>query len=167
MKAVLGVIIVIAAATCSAAQTYKWVDESGVTNYGEKPPRNTRAVSVDTEPRGVIETGEAERPVGARRRVVQDVQPAPMIQVVPPPPVLATAAPVRGMSFDTFVRLQRGMTEGEVLLRAGVPDHASLDGEGGYLVKTYYYFPTISDPFTTVVTLYGGRIANLQRIRKF
>ena len=71
------------------------------------------------------------------------------------------------MSFDTFVRLQRGMTEGEVLLRAGAPDHASLDGEGGYLVKTYYYFPTISDPFTTVVTLYGGRIANLQRIRKF
>jgi len=168
MKAVLGLIIVIAAGTCGAAQTYKWVDENGITNYGEKPPKNTRAVPVDTEPRGVIETGSDDRrPAETSRRPRQSEQLVPVVPVMPQPSSFAAAAPVRGMSFDTFVRLQRGMTEGEVLLRAGAPDHASLDGEGGYLVKTYYYFPTISDPFTTVVTLYGGRIANLQRIRKF
>ena len=80
---------------------------------------------------------------------------------------LVSAAPVRGMTFDTFVRLERGMTEGELLIRAGAPDHQSLDGYQDYVVKTFYYLPTLTDPFTTVVRLRGGRIANLQRIRRF
>ena len=167
MRAVPTLIILFVAGACNAAQTYKWVDENGVTNYGEKPPENTRAVPVDTEPRGVIETGgEVEKQVEAERRRRLEAQPV-QVAPVPPPPPYATAAPVRGMSFDTFVRLERGMTEGELLLRAGAPDHASLDSDAGLLVKTFYYFPTVSDPFTTVVTLYGGRIGSLQRIRKF
>lgn len=167
MRAVSGLIILFVAGACNAAQTYKWVDEKGVTNYGEKPPENVRAVPVDTEPRGVIESGgEVEKRVEAERRRRQEARPVEVIPVPTPPPY-ATATPVRGMSFDTFVRLERGMTEGELLLRAGPPDHASLDSDAGLLVKTYYYFPTVSDPFTTVVTLYGGRIGNLQRIRKF
>ena len=47
------------------------------------------------------------------------------------------------------------------------PDHQSLDGYQDYVVKTFYYLPTLTDPFTTVVRLRGGRIANLQRIRRF
>jgi hypothetical protein len=34
-------------------------------------------------------------------------------------------------------------------------------------VKTYYYFPTNPDPWTTVVTLVGGRIANMDRQKRF
>ena len=34
------------------------------------------------------------------------------------------------------------------------------------IVKTYYYLPTLSDPFTTVITFRGGRVADIQRIRK-
>jgi len=167
MKAVLGLIVVFAASAGYAAQTYKWVDEKGVTNYGEKPPESSRAVPVDTEPQGVVGTGrEARREVEVDRR---ERTHAPPIQVVPVPvpSPYARAAPVRGMTFDTFVRLERGMTEGELLIRAGAPDHQSLDAAEDYLVKTFYYFPTLTDPFTTVVRLRGGRISNLQRIRRF
>jgi hypothetical protein len=34
------------------------------------------------------------------------------------------------------------------------------------IVKSYYYYPTIADPFITVVTVRGGRIVNLERNRK-
>ena len=35
------------------------------------------------------------------------------------------------------------------------------------IVKTYYYFPTSSDPWITTIRLEGGRIASLERIKKF
>lgn len=167
MKAVLGLIVVFAAGACHAAQAYKWVDEKGVTNYGEKPPESSRAVPVDTEPQGVVGTGaEAAKKAEIDRREREYRRPVEVVPVPVPSPY-ARAEPVRGMSFDTFVRLERGMTEGELLIRAGPPDHRSVDGYEDYLVKSYYYFPTITDPFTTVVTLRGGRIARLERIRKF
>jgi hypothetical protein len=167
MRAVLGFMFVIAASACHAAQTYKWVDEKGVTNYGEKPPEASRAVPVDTEPQGVVGTGgEAATRVEADRRAPVQVPPVQVVPVPVPSPY-ARAAPVRGMTFDTFVRLERGMTEGELLIRAGPPDHQSLDGYQDYVVKSFFYFPTLTDPFTTVVRLRGGRIANLERIRRF
>lgn len=167
MKAVLGVIVVFAASAGYAAQTYRWVDEKGVTNYGEKPPESSRAVPVDTEPQGVVGTGsEAGRRVEADRRERAERRPVQIVPV-PVPSSYARAAPVRGMTFDTFIRLERGMTEGELLIRAGAPDHQSLDAAEDYLVRTFYYFPTIADPFTTIVRLRGGRIFNLQRIRRF
>jgi hypothetical protein len=167
MKAGLGVIVLFVAGACHAAQTYKWVDEKGVTNYGEKPPESSGAVPVDTEPQGPVGTGdEAAQRAEADRRARADRRPLEVVPV-PVPPSYTRAEPVRGMSFDTFVRLERGMTEGELLIRAGPPDHRTLDSAEDVLVKTYYYFPTVSDPFTTVVTLRGGRIARLERIRKF
>ncbi|MBI3529185.1 MAG: hypothetical protein HY067_14600 [Betaproteobacteria bacterium] len=33
------------------------------------------------------------------------------------------------------------------------------------IVKTFHYYPTASDPFTSVVTTTGGRITDLQRTR--
>jgi hypothetical protein len=167
MRAVLGFMFVIAASACHAAQTYKWVDEKGVTNYGEKPPEASRAVPVDIEPQGPVGSGaEAGRKVEADRREPAPVRPVQVVPVPVPSPY-ARAVPVRGMTFDIFVRLERGMTEGELLIRAGPPDHQSLDGYENYVVKTFYYFPTLTDPFTTVVRLRGGRIANLDRIRRF
>jgi hypothetical protein len=147
-----------------SAQTYKWVDERGVTTYGSKPPAGRPAQLVDTQPRGPADlTPEQQKKVeaDARRRV--DMQPPPL----PPPPPVAVAEPVRGMPFDTYIRLERGMSEGELLLRAGKPDQVALDTAAYGLAKSYYYFPTSSDPFITVVTLRGGRIANLERTRKF
>ena len=81
-------------------------------------------------------------------------------------PALAQPAPqVRGMDFDTYIRLNRGMTEGELVLRAGPPDYAALENLAG-IVKSFYYYPTTSDPFLTVVTLRGGRIDHIERTRK-
>jgi hypothetical protein len=49
------------------------------------------------------------------------------------------------MDFDTYIRLKAGMTEGELLTRAGKPDHISLDA---------------------VRRLRGGRIDNIERTKK-
>ncbi len=78
--------------------------------------------------------------------------------------VAAEEAP-RGMAFEVYIRLEHGMTEGELVLRAGKPDHQALDNirEG---LKSYYYFPTLANPFLTTVTLRSGRIENIDRVRK-
>ena len=74
---------------------------------------------------------------------------------------------IRGLPFDVFIRIQQGMSEGEVLLRAGKPDSQSVESMRNFVVKTYYYFPTASDPWITTIRIEGGRVANLERIKKF
>ena len=165
LKPLVGVLLAIAAGVCTAGETYRWVDERGVTNYGEKPPANRRATPVDTQSGGVIETAQPGPAPEAERRRAADEQSRPPRQ--PAMAAVPSVAAVRGMEFDVYIRLQRGMTEGELLLRAGRPDHESLDGFGDGIVRTYYYLPTTSNPFTTVVTLRGGRIHELDRIKKF
>lgn len=149
-----------------AAQTYRWVDEHGVTNYGPKPPAGRAARLVDTEPRGPVGTIEAPQ------RTPEPAARSPVYTLPPPPPPAATqlrpqAPPVRGMDFDTFIRLQRGMTEGELLLRAGNPDQMNVEDFQSLIVKSYYYHPTAGDPYITVVTVRGGRIDNIERTKKF
>jgi len=73
---------------------------------------------------------------------------------------------VRGMDFGVYMHLRRGMTEGEVLLRAGKPDQETVEGGRNFVVKSLYYYPTLSDPFITVITLRGGRVAELERKQK-
>ncbi len=164
MKATAGLMLFLVTGPVFSAETYRWVDDKGVVNYGEKPPAGRRAVRVDTTPVGVIETGgqfgQKAAPEQARAR---EVPPRPPAAAAPAP----SSAPVRGMEFDVYIRLQRGMTEGELLLRAGRPDHQSLDNVTDNISKSYYYFPTSANPYTTVVTLRGGRISELDRIKKF
>lgn len=168
MKTLIGILFLLVAGAVLAADTYKWVDEKGVTNYGEKPPKSRPAKPVDTTPNGVIESGgqsdqktEKSEKAAPERRA--DVPPAPQPGGPPAPGPVAT----RGMDFDVFIRLQTGMTEGELLLRAGPPDHKGVENFRHDIVKSYYYYPTTSNPYTTVVTLRGGRIANLERVKKF
>lgn len=104
----------------------------------------------------------------------------------------------RGMRFDVYIRLKQGMSEAELLQRAGAPDYESIEGtdsrtqaivqdgtvidsptgnrvpqksvirsERTAIVKSWYYLPTTTDPFTTHVTLIGGRIAEIERTKKF
>lgn len=162
MKPLLGLLLLAVSGAAFGAELYKWVDEKGVTNYGEKPPANRKAVPVDSSPSAVIETGGqyGNKPSPDRPSISTDSQ-----RVSPPGP-LPQAGP-RGMEFDVYTRLERGMTEGELLQRAGKPDHESLDGIHRAIVKTYYYFPTPGNPYTTVVTLRGGRIHEIDRVRKF
>lgn len=160
MRASAGCVLFLVAGVACAAETYRWVDDKGVVNYGEKPPANRPATPVDTSRGAVIETGgQFSRKPEAERERPRDSRPRR--------PVAPAEVPVRGMEFDVYIRLQRGMTEGELLLRAGRPDHQSVDNLFDDIVKTYYYFPTSANPYTTVVTLRGGRIHELDRVKKF
>ncbi|MGH8622815.1 MAG: DUF4124 domain-containing protein [Burkholderiales bacterium] len=167
MRFLIGALIALAAGTCLGAEAYRWVDERGVVNYGEKPPEERPSQPVDTRPGGTIESAGQydQRSVAGQRREAEGGE-KPQVVVIPVP-VPAPALPsVRGMEFDTFIRLQRGMTEGELLVRAGRPDHESVDNLINY-DRTFYYFPTVANPYTTVVRLQSGVIVSLDRIKKF
>ena len=86
----------------------------------------------------------------------------------------------RGLDFRTYLSLQRGMTEGEVLGIAGPPDMQADQGvvfsdrsptqghaRSALAVRTYTYLPTAADPQTTTITFAGGRVTDIRRDRKF
>ncbi len=132
-------------------------------NYGEKPHKNRPSQQVDTTPKVIIESDA--------KAAGKSVQPPQSPQGTVAPQASANPAPApgaaRGMEFDIFIRLQRGMTEAELLQRAGVPDRESVENFRNDIVKSMYYMPTAGNPYVTVVTLRGGRIANLERIKQF
>ena len=161
MKLLAGLVLVSLSGACIAAELYKWVDEKGVVTYGEKPPAGRSATPVDASSRGVIETGgQYGKKTEAEKTARPPAEPPrPQVAVAPQPD-----AP-RGMDFAVYALLQRGMSEGELLQRAGRPDHVSLDSFE--IQKTFYYFPTPANPYTTSVVLRGGRIHDIDRIKKF
>lgn len=162
MRFYVPVLIALAASLPAFAQTYKWLDERGVTTYGTKPPPGRPAQPVDLSRQNTIATDDAQlkREADAKRRA--DLKLAP-----PPPPTAAGAAAHRGMDFDTFIRLTRGMSEGELLQRAGKPDYFALENARDDIVKSFYWYPTASDPFTTIVTVRAGRVDNIERTKRF
>jgi hypothetical protein len=165
-RSAAAVILLSVSAACFG-ETYKWLDDRGVTTYGTRPPPGRAAQRVDTQPQGPVDrTPDPQPTTGTDARRSANVAPPPPMTMVPPPSPPSKAA-VRGMPFDTFIRLERGMSEGELVLRAGAPDYAAVDEAPWGYAKLYYYLPTATDPFTTVVTLRGGRIENLERTRKF
>jgi hypothetical protein len=176
MQNVFAVLALLCSALPAAADVYKWVDREGKVHYGDTQPTNVPSRLVE-----LPDIGAGSRP---------EAIPAPQEQPRDgPPPSQAAAAPqapvaaVRGMPFDVYIMLRNGMTEGELLQRAGPPDYESNDGTVGSAVisgrrgrvrtfnnlelRKLYYYPTLSDPFTTIVTLTGGMISDLQRTRKF
>jgi hypothetical protein len=94
--------LVLAAVPAAAQQVYKWVDEKGVVNYGNKPPANTNGkeptvvqdrVSVYSPEPGVVQATQ-----NARARSAQPTLPAPAMATLPdrgpaPPPAQAGADP--------------------------------------------------------------------------
>jgi hypothetical protein len=58
------------------------------------------------------------------------------------------------------------MSEGELLGRAGPPDYRGNEVNRGLLQESWYYLPTATDPFTTIIQLRGGRVVDTERIRK-
>ena len=90
------------------------------------------------------------------------------------------------MEFRTYISIQRGMSEGELLGIAGEPDLKADQGvafaapttvqgsrnlvvaaRAGLVMTTYTYLPIPGDPFTTTITLVGGRVSEIERVRKF
>lgn len=67
-----------------------------------------------------------------------------------------------------FGLIKRGMSEAEVLVRLGPPDHESFEGFSPHnlLMKSYFYFskPGRLQDITTVITFKGGRVVRKERI---
>lgn len=175
----------------ATAQVYRWVDAKGTVNYSnEAPPTGTRATKVDigaqpgaaasesSECYTVRCQGERLEQRLARREEAEARIAAERTAAAPKPP--------RGLDFRKYVALQRGMSEGELLGIAGEPDFVVNDGlaisapanvqtgrhtrgaaRTAMSLKTYTYLPTSADPFTTTITLIGGRVSDIERVRKF
>jgi hypothetical protein len=179
--------------TCSfaQAQVYRWVDEKGTVHYSNAaPPAGVKAATVDIDatpgapPAESAECytvrcqGERLEQRLARREETEARLAAERAKITPKPP--------RGLQFSRYISIQRGMAEGEVLGIAGEPDLLVDDGlaisapttvqtgrrtrsaaRTALAMRTYTYLPTPADPFTTIITLVGGRVSEIERIRKF
>jgi len=162
MRLLIVLLILTSAGGAFGADAYRWVDERGITNYGEKAPADRPSRPVDTRPGGIVEGGAQITDIAQadRRRRAEEAR----VAVAPARRRPAPAA--RGLDFDIYIRLFRGMSEGELLMRAGPPDYRAVDNLVDY-ERSFYYFPTVANPFTTVIKLRGGRIASIERIKKF
>ena len=163
----IGLFLLLAVSCAAQAQVYRWVDEKGTVHYSNAtPPPGAKASKLDIDAKPATPSADSKdcytiRCQGERleQRMAreQEAEARRAAQRPPAPP------PPRGMSFSTYLSLQRGMTEAEMLGYAGPPDLQFRDRH----VVTYSYLPTHVDPFTTVVTLISGRISEIERIRKF
>jgi hypothetical protein len=190
LRALLAV-LAFAAAAPVFAQVYRWVDARGTVHYANvAPPEGVKAKIVDIDAKAgppgadsqecytVRCQGERLEQRLARREALEAERAAARATAAPKPP--------KGLDFRVYVSLQRGMNEGELLAVAGAPDlmvdqgialaapatvqterHLSSPARAGLRLKNYIWLPTAADPFTTTVTLVGGRITEIERERKF
>lgn len=169
MRPVLVFLAVLLSLSAGAAEVYRWVDERGTVHYSNgTPPAGVRAdkVDVDAEPRAPVTDssecytarcqGERLEQRLARREQIEARLAAERAAVAPRPP--------KGLDFRKYVAIERGMSEGEFIGIAGEPDLLLWDSRA---VRTYTYFPTSADPFTTTVTLVNARVSEIERVRRF
>jgi hypothetical protein len=177
----------------ASAQIYKWMDAQGQTHFSNvAPPQGVKATVVDPNAK---EGAPAPAPDSSecytircqgermeerqRRREEADARESAQRTA-------AAAKQPRGLEFSRYISIQRGMTEGELLGIAGEPDFMSDQGvaytsagttqvgrrlrgpaRADLAMRTWTYLPTSADPFTTTITLVGGRVAEIERVRKF
>jgi hypothetical protein len=153
----------------ASADVYRWVDEKGTVHYSnETPPSGVKAtkVELDAEPRAPVAEsaecytvrcqGERLEQRLARREQIEARQAAERAALTPRPP--------KGLDFRKYVSIRRGTSAGEFIGVAGEPDLLLWDSRA---VRTYTYYPTPADPFTTTVTLVHGRVTEIERVRRF
>jgi len=193
MKIFVLIALLVASANASA-QIYRWTDSQGRVNFSNSPPpQGVQSTVVDAsageasppQPARDDEDCHTIRCQGMRleeRQRRRDADEAKMAAAR----IAAAPRPVRGLEFRKYISLQQGMSEGELLGIAGEPDlmadqgvaisapttvpvnrNFSTAARAGLVMKTYTYLPTSGDPFTTTITLVGGRISEMDRVRKF
>jgi hypothetical protein len=179
----------------AGAQIYRWIDQNGLVHYSNvKPPKNIAATVLDEgsreaapPPAPAPESAECHtiRCQGERLEQRQRARDAAEARAYAER-AANTPKPARGLEFRKYISIQRGMTEGELLGIAGPPDlkadqgialaapstvqvdrNLSTAARAGLRMMTYTYLPTVADPFTTTITLVGGRVSELERVRKF
>ena len=190
MRALVLAALVLASAP-AAAQIYRWIDQNGAVYYSNvKPPKNVPAVIVDPSSREAAPGPESSecytlRCQGERMEERQRRQEESEAKIRAERAAVAPKQ-YRGLEFRKYISIQKGMTEGELLGIAGEPDmtadqgialaapqtvqvgrHLRTAARSGLSMKTYTYMPVPGDPFTTTITLVGGRVSEIERVRKF
>ncbi len=175
----------------SHAQIYRWVDANGRVNFSNNaPPQGVKATVVDENAKEGPPSAESTecytiRCQGERMDERQRKREAGLAKAEAERAASAPK-PTRGLEFRKYISIQKGMTEGELLGIAGEPDLKADQGVAisaptavqgtrnlvtaartGLAMKTYTYMPTSADPFTTTITLVGGRVSEIERVRKF
>jgi len=169
MRPILAASLLALAVPAMAADIYRWVDAKGTVHYSNgTPPSGVKATKVDVEaePRApVTDNGECYTVRCQGERLEQRLALREQIEArLAAERVAATPRPAKGLDFRKYVAIYRGMSEGEFITVAGEPDLLLWDSGP---VKTYTYFPTPGDPFTTTVVLRHGRVNEIERVRKF
>jgi hypothetical protein len=157
------------AAASASAQVYRWVDEGGRVTYSNSPPPNgVSARVVDPHAKAgppAPDTADCYTLRCQGERLEQRLAQREELETrLARERAAATPPPSRGLEFRKYISIQRGMSEGELVTLAGAPDLLLPQARA---VKTYTYLPTLSDPFTTTVTLIRGRVSEIERVRKF
>ena len=175
----------------SSAQIYRWVDSNGRVNFSNTaPPKGVQATVVDANAKEGAPSADSKecytiRCQGERMEERQRKREAESVKAEAERTATAPK-PVRGLEFRKYISIQKGITEGELLGIAGEPDLKADQGvaiaaptnvqgtrnlvvaaRSGLVMKTYTYLPTPADPFTTTITLVGGRVSEVERERKF
>lgn len=175
----------------ASAQIYRWVDSQGRVNFSNStPPQGVQATVVDANARAAPPSADSQdcytiRCQGERMEERQRKRDSENARAAADRAAVAPK-PVRGLEFRKYISVQRGMSEGELLVIAGEPDLVADQGiaisapttvqgsrnlvvaaRAGLVLKTYTYMPTPADPFITTITLVGGRVSELDRVRKF
>ena len=183
--------VLLAFAVPASAQIYRWVDSQGRVNFANgTPPPGVKATVVDPNAKEgppSLESTECytircqgERMEERERKREAELEKATAARVAAEP------KRPRGLEFRKYISIQRGMSEGELLGIAGEPDlkadhgvaisapmtvqvgrNFSTAARAGLVMKTYTYMPTPGDPFVTTITLVGGRVDDIERVRKF
>ena len=172
-------------------QIYKWTDANGRVNFSNTPPpQGVKSTVVD--PNATAGPAAAESTecysVRCQGERMEERQRKRQSETERMAAERAAAAPkqYRGLEFRKYLSIQRGMSEGELLGIAGEPDlkadqgiaisapvtiqlgpNLSGPGRAGLTLKTYTYMPVPGDPFTTTIRLVGGRVDEIERVRKF
>jgi Domain of unknown function (DUF4124) len=153
----------------ASAQVYRWVDAKGTVHYSnEVPPAGVRAtkVDIDAQPGApVTESTECYTVRCQGERLEQRLERREQIEArLSAERAAAAPRPPKGLDFRKYVSISRGMSEGEFIGVAGEPDLLLWDSRA---IRTYTYYPTPADPFTTTVTLVNGRVSEIERVRRF
>lgn len=187
----LAFLVLACTALPALAQIYRWTDAQGRTHFSNvAPPQGVKAIVVDPNAKEVAPGAESAecytiRCQGERMEERQRRRDEADARASAERSAAAAKQP-RGLDFRRYVSIQRGMSEGELLSIAGEPDFMSDQGialtapgtvlagrnwrvpaRSGYSLRTWTYLPTSADPFTTTITLVGGRVSEVERVRKF
>lgn len=177
----------------AAGQIYRWTDAQGRTHFSNTPPpAGAKAVVVDPDAKAGPPSAESMecytvRCQGERMEERQRKRESEEARIAAERAAVAARQPqYRGLDFRAYLSIREGMTEGELLGIAGPPDlkanqgialaapatvqgsrNLAVGGRAGLTLQTWTWMPTAPDPYTTTVTLVGGRVSEVERVRKF